>query len=145
MTYFVSPFNTLAGDRSRFLHDQPARHNVAERSWSPGIDINEDESVFQLVADVPGVNPKDINISLEGGVLTIRGKRKAEIIDADSNVAEGNIAHRERSHGSFVRQFNMPESAHAEGITAKSANGVLTVTIPKAEKAQPVTITVEVA
>ena len=102
--------------------------SVATANWTPAVDISEDEKNFTLLADIPGVDPKDIDISMEKGVLTIRGERNAK------NVEEGdNFRRVERQSGRFYRRFTLPDSADAENIEAKSANGVITITIPKQE------------
>lgn len=138
MTYSVSPFSHFSRDLSRFFDDHPARRQpVADRDWSPSIDIKESETEFQVIADVPGIAPEDIDINLHAGVLTIQGERKNE-----KEVDEKQVYRRERFYGRFIRQFNLPESADSSAVTANSVNGVLTVTIPKSEKAQPISITV---
>lgn len=108
------------------LNDDDA--TVATANWSPSVDISENEKAFTLHADIPGVDPKDIEISMEKGVLTIKGERHSE------NVAESeNYRRVERQSGQFYRRFTLPDSADADNIAAKSEHGVLTVTIPKQE------------
>ena len=110
------------------LNDDDA--SVATASWAPSVDISEDDKAFTLVADIPGVDPKDIEISMEKGVLTIKGERSTE------NVEEGNNFRRvERQSGQFYRRFTLPDSADADNIEAKSEHGVVTITIPKQEVA----------
>nr|WP_253450845.1 Hsp20/alpha crystallin family protein [Natronospira proteinivora] len=100
--------------------------------WMPAVDIREETDRFILTADVPGVDPKDIEITMENGTLTIRGQRRSE------NTEERNGFRRvERVSGQFFRRFVLPDSADAESISAKSNNGVLEVVIPKQEKVQP--------
>ena len=104
--------------------------SVATANWAPSVDISENEKAFTLLADIPGVNPEDIEISMEKGVLTIKGERSTE------NIEEGeNYRRVERQSGHFYRRFTLPESADADKIEAKSEHGVLTVTIPKQEVA----------
>lgn len=105
---------------------------VVTSHWSPAVDIREESDSFVLHADVPGVDPKDIDISMEEGVLIIKGERARQ-----SDEEKNGYKRVERVRGSFYRRFSLPETADAERITAKSDNGVLTVTIPKQEKAQP--------
>jgi HSP20 family protein len=108
--------------------------------WVPAVDIIEEKDRFLLRADVPGVAPADIDISMEDGVLTISGERQTE----KHEDAEG--ARRfERVSGRFHRRFTLPETADADGIAAKSANGILEVSIPKLPEVQPRRITVEAA
>lgn len=115
------------GDHSRIVTSQ----------WAPAVDIKEEGNRFVLIADVPGVDPKAIEITMENGVLTIKGERKRE----DSE--EGNGYKRvERTVGTFYRRFSLPESADAQRITASGKNGVLEVSIPKQEKLQPRRISV---
>jgi HSP20 family protein len=142
MNYRVSPFGALdqlSRELNRFFDDRPTNGPFIENSgWKPHVDVTEGEDSFRVVADVPGVAPEDIEISLHNGLLTIRGERTT-----DSEKQEDNFTRRERFRGSFTRQFNLPDSADEETVTAKSINGVLEVTIPKAGKTSPVSITVE--
>ncbi|SFM25408.1 heat shock protein Hsp20 [Ectothiorhodospira mobilis] len=111
---------------------------AAVSDWVPAVDIREEKDAYVLHADVPGVDPKDIEVHMENGVLTIRGERKSE-----STEERENYKRVERVRGSFYRRFSLPDTADAERISARSANGVLEVRIPKQEKVQPRRITVE--
>ncbi|MCG5515314.1 MULTISPECIES: Hsp20/alpha crystallin family protein [Ectothiorhodospira] len=111
---------------------------AATSDWVPAVDIREEKEAYVLHADVPGVDPKDIEVHMENGVLTIRGERKAE--SAEEREGYKRV---ERIRGSFYRRFSLPDTADAERISARSANGVLEVRIPKQEKVQPRRITVE--
>ena len=110
-------------------------------SWIPRVDIYEEAERFVVLADVPGVEAKDIDITAENGVLTIRGERRAEKKETDKNGYE----RVERTSGSFLRRFTLPESANTETIKAKQTNGVLEVSIPKHPQVQPRRISVEAA
>jgi len=110
-------------------------------SWIPRVDIYEEAERFVVLADVPGVEAKDIDITAENGVLTIRGERRAEKKETDKNGYE----RVERTSGSFLRRFTLPESANTETITAKQTNGVLEVAIPKHPQVQPRRISVQAA
>jgi HSP20 family protein len=110
-------------------------------SWIPRVDILEETARFVVLADVPGVEPKDIDITAENGVLTIRGERRSEKKESDRNAYE----RVERTSGSFLRRFTLPESANTETIKAKQTNGVLEVSIPKHPQVQPRRISVEAA
>lgn len=112
--------------------------NVATASWTPSVDITEDENSFKLLADIPGVKPDDIEVSMENGVLTIKGERKTE----DKTEGE-NFRRVERQYGMFYRRFTLPETANADKIEAHSENGTLKITIPKQEVAQARRITVK--
>ena len=105
--------------------------DIATSDWTPAVDIKEDDNAFHIVADIPGVDPKDIEVHMENGVLSIKGERESK----KEEEKEG-YKRVERSYGSFYRRFSMPESANAEKIEAKSKNGVLEITIPKQEKVQ---------
>ena len=109
-------------------------------SWIPHVDIHEEAERFVVVADLPGVEGKDIEVTAEKGVLTVKGERRAEKKSADEGFARV-----ERASGSFLRRFTLPESANTENITAKQTNGVLEVSIPKQPKVQPRRISVEAA
>jgi len=111
----------------------------ATRPWSPAVDIYETENELVLKADVPDVDPKDIDVRVENQTLTISGERKFE----QENASKG--FHRiERSYGSFVRSFAVPSTFDTEQIGAGFKNGVLTVTLPKKEAAKPRQVKVEV-
>lgn len=125
------PSNLLAqfNDEINRLFD--ARYNPTSE-WSPAVDVKETEKEYVIKADVPGVDAKDIDITLEDGVLTIKGERNW------SNDQENESYKRvERAYGSFYRRFSLPNTADAEMVKAKSNNGVLEVVIPKQEKALP--------
>jgi HSP20 family protein len=111
---------------------------VVTSHWMPAVDIREDADRFVLFADIPGVDPKDIEITMEKGVLTIRGERK---IDSDEQPEAYKRV--ERARGTFYRRFGLPDSADPERIAARGKNGVLEITIPKHERVQPRKIAVE--
>jgi len=111
---------------------------IATSDWVPSVDIKETDSAFEIKADIPGVDPNDIEVHMENGVLTIKGERESE----KKEEKEG-YKRIEREWGSFYRRFSLPDSADAEKISAKSKNGVLEITIPKQEKVQPRKISVE--
>lgn len=108
--------------------------------WAPAVDIVEEKERFVLRADVPGVAPGDIEVSMEDGVLTIAGERHIDRHDDTDGIKRF-----ERVAGRFHRRFSLPETADADGIAARSANGILEVTIPKQPEVQPRRITVEAA
>jgi len=111
--------------------------NIVTSTWTPAVDIKEEDEGFVLKADVPGVDPKDIEVTMDKGVLTVKGERKHELEEE----ADG-YKRVERSYGTFHRRFSLPDSADAERVTAKGKDGVLEVFIPKHEKVQPRRITV---
>lgn len=107
-------------------------------SWVPRVDIHEEKDRFVVLADVPGVDAKDIDITAENGVLTVRGERKVEKRETESGYERI-----ERVSGSFLRRFTLPEGANTEQIKAKQTNGVLEVTIPKTPAVQPRRISID--
>ena len=124
-----SLFEQLPRDRRRdfssFFGDDA---DIATASWTPSVDITESDDHFTLLADVPGVDPEDIEVTMENGVLTVKGERKTE----EKTEKEG-YCRVEREYGMFYRRFSLPETANADKIDAKSENGVLKVVIPKQE------------
>jgi len=108
--------------------------------WVPAVDIVEEQGRFVLRADVPGVNAEDIDVSMDAGVLSVSGERHAVAPSEDTGVQRI-----ERATGRFLRRFTLPETADADGIAAKCANGILEVTIPKTPEIQARRITVEAA
>ncbi|MFB3116714.1 MAG: Hsp20/alpha crystallin family protein [Gammaproteobacteria bacterium] len=112
--------------------------NVVTSHWRPAVDIKEEEDRFVIYADLPGVDPDDIEITMEQGVLTLKGERSEET----TKEREG-YKRVERVNGSFYRRFSLPDIADAERIEAKGKNGVLEITLPKQEKAKPKRITVK--
>lgn len=119
---------------SRILSDE---NHV--RPWSPAVDILETENELIFKVDAAGVNLKDIDIQLENGTLTLKGERKFEKDDKVKGY------HRiERSYGAFARFFTLPDTVNPEGVHADYAQGVLTVTLPKQERAKPRAIKVNV-
>ena len=119
---------------SQWLSQEPAT-----RPWAPPVDIFETENELVLKADLPEVKLEDIDIRVENGTLTLKGKREFKKTD------EGKGYHRiERSYGSFVRAFSLPDSTDPEKITAEFKEGVLKVTVGKKEIAKPRTVKVNV-
>jgi HSP20 family protein len=106
--------------------------NILTASWVPATDVSEDANTIQITMELAGVNPEDVRISLEGNVLTIRGEKRQEDEENSERV------HRiERIYGMFERAFVLPNTADSERIEAQCENGVLTVSIPKVERARP--------
>jgi len=125
----VNLFNQFNDELNR--HFSMTREGAAnqEHAWQPAVDIREEESCYLITADVPGVNSKDIDVTLEDGVLSIKGERNTE-----KEVSEAGYRRRERTHGTFLRQFTLPDTVNANSISAAARDGVLEVTIPKQEK-----------
>lgn len=120
--------------------DVPA---ISGSSWRPAIDIHENDQAYLIDAEVPGIDPKDIEITLRNGVLTLSGERSYHYDSArdKANAESGNAAnmtrHVERRYGRFVRRFTLPDSADADAVEAHAENGVLQVTVPKKAQSQP--------
>lgn len=109
-------------------------------NWMPPVDVTEDTNEVRIAAELPGVKAEDVKISLENNVLTIRGEKHQQAIEQDAE-----RAHRfERSYGVFERSFTVPSTVDADRIQAKYELGVLTVALPKVERAKPRQIEIKV-
>jgi HSP20 family protein len=107
--------------------------------WSPAVDIAEQDDEYLVKVELPGVEKNDVSITLESNILTVRGTKRQEKED------KGREYHRvERSYGSFHRSFTLPISVQADKINAVFADGILSVTLPKAEESKPKQIEVKV-
>lgn len=127
------PFNNLHRNISRIFDDRLFPTVASEASeWAPRVDIHEEENAYLLRADLPGVEDKDIEITLDKNVLIVKGERTTEE-QTDTKA----FTRRERFTGSFIRKFTLPETADGQAITAQNSNGVLTLTIPKTAQSQP--------
>ena len=105
---------------------------VVTSQWMPRVDIREEPKQFVLYADIPGVDPKDIEVQMDKGLLTIKGERSAE-----STTETERYSRVERTHGVFHRRFALPDSADPDGITATGSHGVLRIVIPKRPESTP--------
>lgn len=116
-----------------FFGDADAdQSSVVTSQWTPRVDIREEDKRFVILADVPGVEPKDIEVSMDKGVLSIKGERKSETReDGDKQTRV------ERFYGAFHRRFALPDSADADGISASGKHGVLEISIPKKAETTP--------
>jgi HSP20 family protein len=131
---FSSGFRTFQDAVNRMLSEPRS-----QRPWTPAVDILETENALILKADLPDVDMKDITVEIENGTLTLKGERKFEKDDQTQGY------HRiERSYGSFVRYFSLPDTVEADKVHADYKNGVLSVSLPKKELAKPRSIKVEV-
>src|ERR1700682_2060245 len=108
-------------------------------SWGPAVDIFETEHELVVKADLPDVDPKDLDIQIQNNILTIRGERNFE-----KNVKKENYLRVERAYGSFSRSFSLANTVNSDAIKADYKNGVLTLSIPKREEAKPKQIKVNV-
>jgi HSP20 family protein len=115
-----------------FSEEQQDQSNVVTSQWAPHVDIKEEPGRFVILADIPGVDPKDIEVHMEKGILSIKGERKSETKEENEKFTRV-----ERSRGVFYRRFALPDSADAEGITANGKHGVLEIVIPKRPETTP--------
>lgn len=117
----------------RFLNPSEARDASAPApAWVPRVDVREEAERFVILADLPGVDPRDVEVLMDKGVLSIKGARAA--VTADESARFSRV---ERGSGAFHRSFALPDSADADGITATGHNGVLEIAIPKRAASTP--------
>jgi HSP20 family protein len=121
----------------------PPSAGANEALWYPRVDLREHDQEFVLVADLPGMQQEDINISVENNILTLQGQRTFE--HDDQHGPNGYAHYRERAYGTFCRRFTLGAAVDAENITATYKAGVLEVHIPKTAAAQPKRIAVQSA
>ena len=142
------PFRELeeVSDRLNRMFARPAartsngKETMIVADWTPSVDISETEGEYQIKAEIPDVKKEDVKVTVEDGVLTIQGERKHE------KEEKGKKFHRiERSYGSFVRTFSLPDVIEEEKVKAEFKDGVLNLHLPKSEKAKPKAIEVKVA
>lgn len=129
---FLEPFRHEMEDLLGRFFGEENGNGQAMKTWTPQVDVEETEKEILVKADLPGIDPKAIEISIDNGVLTIRGEKKEEKDEKKKNY------HRiERFTGMFFRQIALPAGVDADKVTATNANGVITVSIPKKPEAQP--------
>ncbi len=116
----------------------PAAAGEAEANWAPSVDIHENADKFVVLADLPGVEPKDIEITAENNVLTLRGRRQFERRENQKG-----FERLERVSGTFLRRFTLPDNVQTDQIKARHNNGVLEVSIPKVAAPEPRRVSVE--
>ncbi len=136
------PFRDLTALQSEVnrLFSRASGGDVGERqSWTPAIDVVETEDAIVLKAELAGMDPNDINIEVQDNVLTVSGERRFE-----EEVKEDKFYRIERRYGSFSRSLALPPTADETKVEAKYENGLLQITVPKAEVAKPKKITVAV-
>ena len=137
------PLRDLTNEINRLFENPLFDYNrdtsaVETSQWIPAVDIREDQNRFLVEADVPGVSPEDIEVTMENGILSIRGERKHEAVSET-----GGVRRVERSRGVFYRRFSLPETADPDAVKARGANGVLIIEIGKRQTALPRRIHVE--
>jgi HSP20 family protein len=134
---YFNRFNNIDRVLSSFLPRVEETESVSTSDWTPAVDIKEEDHRYLIHADVPGIKAEDIDISLEDGILTIKGERRHE-----SNEEHKGYKRIERARGTFLRRFALPEAADPETVKASCKDGVLEVVIGKQEKVLPKKITV---
>lgn len=117
---------------SLFQNESGDESSVVTSQWVPRVDIKEEANRFVLYADIPGVNPEDIEVQMDKGMLTIKGERREE-----ATREKESFSRIERRHGNFHRRFALPDSADPDGISASGQNGVLQIVIPKRPETTP--------
>jgi HSP20 family protein len=128
LSSFADRFNRALGSAAGRERDEELNLGT----WIPPVDISEDKDRISLTAELPGFTEDQVEVQMEGGVLTIRGERKFE------DEKEGRNFHRlERSYGTFVRSFTLPNNVDRENIRASFQNGLLEIDLPKREEARP--------
>ena len=113
---------------------------LSTRTWAPPVDIYETADSIVLKAELPGVDPKDVEVKVEDNSLFLKGERKFE-----KEVNNENYHRVERSYGSFARSFTLPNSINTEKVKAEFKDGLLTLTLPKREEAKPRTVKIDVS
>jgi HSP20 family protein len=129
----VSEFDSIVDDLWRGFGLESARGV----GFTPRVDVQEDEAEYRITAEMPGLEEKDFEVHLEGDLLTIKGEKRDERKEGRKG-----YRHVETVAGSFERRFHLPGEVEADKIAASYKNGVLTVTVPKAEVARPRTIAI---
>jgi len=130
---------------SRIFGRVPARNESGREAltvadWVPMVDIAEDDKEYLIKAEIPEVDKKDVKVTVQDGVLTIQGERKQEKEEKDKRF------HRvERSYGTFVRTFSLPEDVAEDRMKAEFKDGVLLIHLPKTEKPKPKAVEIKVA
>jgi len=109
-------------------------------AWAPSVDVQEDANEITVAAELPGVNPQDVNVTVENGVLTISGEKNEE---REEGKADSNYHMVERRYGRFERSFSLPSTVEADSVKASYENGVLRIKLPKTELAKPRRIEVQ--
>jgi HSP20 family protein len=127
-------FDEAWGQQRRHPDDE-----IITGSWIPAVDVRESKDALEIQAELPGVDAKDVTVSVENGVLTLKGSRNFE------KATEGETYHRvERSYGAFERSFTLPTNVDPERINAAYRHGVLHLTLPKREEAKPKSINIKI-
>lgn len=136
MSMLISnPFKELEGFFDHFKHMQSAK-GISD--WAPRVDITENKDAYAIRAELPGVAKQDVNVTLDNGVLTIKGEKHFE-----KEVNEGKTHRVECSYGQFVRSFSLPDTVDIDRVEASFKDGVLSLSIPKAAEAKTTRIEIK--
>ncbi len=122
-----------------FFERRPRLRTEEEGDWLPALDMAETTNELVVKAEIPGLDPKEVNISLSGKVLTIKGEKKQE-----REEKEEDYHLIERSYGAFARSIQLPAEVNSEKITASYKNGVLKIVLPKSEEAKKKEVKIKV-
>lgn len=136
------PFDLLSDlqtDLNRVFNRSLTKSNAWERGFSPSIELQDENDHFLVSADVPGLKKEDLNISVEGNLLTLQGERKIQ-----QEKKEKGYQYSEKFYGKFTRVVELPTEIQADKVKAAYKDGVLEITLPKSENAKPKKIDVEV-
>jgi len=135
---------TLQDRMNRMFSDAWGRTRRSEDeylsgSWIPAVDVRESKDALEITAELPGLDPKEVEVSVENGILTLKGSRTFE------KASEGETYHRvERAYGSFERSFSVPTNVDASKVQALYRQGVLHLTLPKREESKPKAIAIKI-
>ena len=129
-----APVFGLRREIDRLFEDTFGRGNSGMNGWSPAVDVRETEQELRLEVELPGINPDDVELTTENGVLTIRGEKKSERKEGDEESRYHVI---ERAYGTFTRSFQLPKGLDESKIAADYNHGILSIHIPKAALPQP--------
>jgi HSP20 family protein len=143
------PFRDLLSTQDRFnrLFNQTfgrafegaGDDEVSTRTWAPAVDIYETDGSLVVKTELPGVDPKEVEVRVEENTLYLKGERKFE-----DETKKGNYHRVERAYGTFMRSFALPGSVDADKVTAEYKDGLLTITLPKREEAKPKAVKINV-
>jgi len=123
----------------RFFYGWPSFEKESDYTWSPRVDIHETDKEIHLDVELPGLDKKDIKVEVRNNTLTISGERKSE-----HKTEESQCCRIERHYGKFERTFGLPDTVTSDKVAAEYKNGVLTLTLPKIEKAAPKQVQIDV-
>lgn len=129
-----TPWTVLNRVRAELLGKPSSWERIGDGSvsWSPAVDIREYDDRYVLFMDAPGVDPKELEITVGNGILTIKGSRGEENLEARQD-----LRHHERRHGDFCRNFVLPDTVDADRVSGSQRNGVVEIVVPKKEALQP--------